>query len=317
MSTADPMIEIRGLSKRFGGVDALRGLDLRVPPGCIYGFLGRNGAGKTTTIKALMGMVRPDAGDARVLGLRADDDREGTAIRRRVGHVGEDRSAWPGLTVEQVLAISRPMFPAWRVDVEHRYLESFDIPVRRRMGSLSKGMRTAIAIVLALSRDPDVLLLDEPTEGLDPSMNERVLQALMATAAARPDVTLFFSSHRLTEVEQIADRIGIIEQGRLVLDESVDDLKSHYRRVVLAFDGVPPAVFQPARGVWHVHAEGRMLSLLVSDHLDDVVALARQHQAVDIEISPVTLKDVFLATAGGKHEAPSATPRRPTLMEIR
>ena len=184
--SSDLAIETRGLTKRYATAQALAGVDLHVPIGSVYGFLGRNGAGKTTTIKTLVGMVRPSGGEGHVLRHPIGDDRAGAEIRRRTAYVGEDRSLWPGMTVNQVLRISRPFFSRWRTDLEQRYLDSFEIPRHQHVDRFSKGTRTAFAIALALSRGADLLLLDEPTEGLDPLINERVLQALMHTAGDMP-----------------------------------------------------------------------------------------------------------------------------------
>jgi ABC-2 type transport system ATP-binding protein len=300
MMDLPPAIETRGLSKRYKSAHALRGLDLRVPAGSIYGLVGRNGAGKTTTIKILMGLVHPTSGEGREVGYRIDDVADGRRIRRGTAYVGEDRAMWPDMTVSEVLAVSRPFFPRWRTDLEREYLEAFEIPQQKRIGRFSKGARSAFAMVLALARGADLLLLDEPTEGLDPILVERVLQALVRAVADNPVLTVFFSSHRLFEVERIADRVGILHDGRLLFDDSLDELKTAYKRVVATFDDAPPDALRTLDGVRHARAEGRMISLLASRHVDDIVAESRARGARQVDAFPVSLNDIFLDAVGDR-----------------
>lgn len=161
---ANPLIETQGLLKSFKGINALNGLDLSVPAGSIFGFLGRNGAGKTTTIKLLMGFLKPDAGYARVFGLAATDASAGVEIRRRVGFVSEDKDLYPFMKVEQIIRFTRSFFPKWRDDLGQRYLKLFDLPPNRKISDLSKGMRSKLMLLLAISHSAELLILDEPTD---------------------------------------------------------------------------------------------------------------------------------------------------------
>jgi ABC-2 type transport system ATP-binding protein len=184
-----------------------------------------------------------------------------------------------------------------RTDAIDRARDAFEIPRSLPLDRLSKGACTAFAIVLALARGADLMLLDEPTEGLDPVIDERVLRALVRASADNPLLTIFFSSHRVGEVEQIADRVGILAEGRLAFEETLDELKAGYRRIVATFDGPPPERLRHAPGVRRSHAEGRMVSLLASGGADAIVAQARALGARDIVASPVSLKDIFLDSA--------------------
>ncbi|HVQ29394.1 MAG TPA: ABC transporter ATP-binding protein [Vicinamibacteria bacterium] len=286
-------IETRELVKRFGRVEAVRGLTLEVPRGSLCGLLGRNGAGKTTTLKMLMGMTRPSAGEARVLGLRVADPVEAVAIRQRAGFVGEDKLFPRSSTVDELLRFTRALYPRWRSDLEQRYLRAFGLAPAASAGGLSKGARARLALLLAIARGAEILLLDEPTDGLDPAMTEETLQALVSLAA-EGDTTILFSSHQLAQVEQIADRVCLIDEGRVVVNDSLDDLKSAYRRVFLVFEGEAPREdFPGARG------DGRTLSLLVRGGTDAVVARARALEVRSVDIRPVTLKEIFLETSKG------------------
>jgi ABC-2 type transport system ATP-binding protein len=290
---SEPVIETVGLKKSYKAVEAVCGLDISVPRGSVYGFLGRNGAGKTTTIKMLLGMVAPDAGEGRVLGYPIDVRSESLEIRRRTGFVSEDKGLYDYMTVNQMIEFTRPLFPSWRRDRESYLLRSFDLPLTRKVKQLSKGMRTKLALLLALARGAELLILDEPTEGLDPAAIEDVLQVLIRLVAEE-EVTIFFSSHQIAEVEQIADHISIINKGRTVVAGALDDVKESYRRINLIFDGAAPATNFEIAGIERIEKDGRRLSLLVSRNLDEIISQARSLSVQSVEVVPVTLKEIFL-----------------------
>jgi len=268
------VIETSGLRKTYGAHEAVRGLNLAVPRGSIFGFLGRNGAGKTTTIKILLGMVRASGGDARVFGLPAGAAGASVDIRSRTGFVGEDKELYDYMTVEEIVRFTAVFYPRWRADLEQRYRKAFELPADRRVKALSKGMRTKLALLLALCRGAELLILDEPTSGLDPAMTEEVLQALVSHVAAE-EMTVFFSSHQIAEVDQIADHIAIIDR---------------------VFDGDAPDARFSAPGVVRIRRKGRVLTVLASSGADRLVEEARAFNPVSVEIALVTLKEIFLET---------------------
>ena len=287
-------IETVDLWKRYDDMDALRGLDLRVPAGSICGFLGRNGAGKTTTIKVLLGMARATKGDARVFGVAPSNDAAGAAIRRRVGFVSDEKDLYDYMTVGEMIAFTRPFFPKWRRDLEQKYLAKFELSPHRDIKALSRGTRTKLAMLLALCRGAELLILDEPTAGLDPAMAEDVLQALVGHVASE-EMTVFFSSHQIAEVDQIADHVAIIDRGRTVISGSLDHLRDRYERVQLVFAGEAPHVDPKAPGVLRLQRQGRVLTVLTRDR-EALMAESRAWSPVSIDASPVSLKELFLET---------------------
>ena len=293
-------IDLRKTYEGTGGTEALRGLTLRVPRGSIFGFLGKNGAGKTTTIKVVLGMAHATSGEARVFGLPARDRESSVAIRRRTGFVSEEKDLYDLMTVEQIIRFTASFYPGWRSDLEHRYLRSFELPPDRKVKDLSRGMRTKLALLVALSRGAELLILDEPTSGLDPAMTEEVLQTLVAHVASQ-EMTVFLSSHHLAHVDQIADRVAIIDHGRIVVSGALEDLREAYRRIQLVFDGDAPESSFRSPGVLRVERRGRVLTVLCNSGTDRIAAEARAIGAASIEIMPVSLKEIFLETVNGEN----------------
>jgi ABC-2 type transport system ATP-binding protein len=296
---AEPfVIEAVELRKTYDGIEALRGVNLQVPKGSIYGFLGRNGAGKTTTMKILLGMARPTGGHARVFGRAADDRIASVDIRRRAAFVSDTRDLYDYMTVGAIIRFTAPFFPRWTVDLEQRYVRRFELPLDRPVKALSGGMRTKLALLLALCRGAELLILDEPTAGLDPVVTEEVLQILVGHVASQ-ETTVFLSSHQIAEVDQIADHLSIIEAGRIVVAGALDDLRQNFRRVQLVFDGAAPAITFNAPGVTRMQRQGRVLTVMTSAGADRIIEEARALHPVAVDVVPVTLKEIFLDTVTG------------------
>src|SRR4051812_15131415 len=240
-------------------------------------------------------MVKPTGGRARVFGLAADDEASSVEIRRRTGFVSEEKDLYAAMTVADIVRFTRAFYPGWRRDLEQRYLRTFELQADRRVKALSRGARTKLALLLALCRGAELLILDEPTSGLDPAVTEDVLQALVSHVASEP-LTIFFSSHQIAEVDQIADRIAIVERGRIVVGGVLDDLRERYRRVQLVFPGEAPEAAFRAPGVVRARRDRRVLSVLCDSGADRIVAEARALNPVSVDVLPVTLKEIFLET---------------------
>ena len=301
--THNHIIRTEGLTKHFGKFEAVRGLNLSVEGGQITGFLGRNGAGKTTTVKMLLGTTHPTSGAGTVLGKDITDSKQNREMRRRVAYVGEDKQLYAYMTVHQLIRFTRSFYCDWSTETEEGLLKQYELPLNRKVKALSKGMRTKLALLLAFSRRPELLILDEPSEGLDPVSIEEMLQTLVA--AASQGTTVFFSSHQIDEVERIADRVCMIDHGELILDTSLDQVRQNYRRITLGFALQPPAHSQFLRmpGVEGLEMNGRQITLLASRDVDAIAAQARRVGAVSVEVDPVTLRELFLERVRAKSNA--------------
>ncbi len=290
------VIETDALTKAYGSLRAVDGISLRVAPGRITGFLGRNGAGKSSTVKMLLGMIAPSSGTGRVLGHTIDDPRESVTMRRSVAYVGEDKGLYAYMTVEEMIRFTRAFYPDWCRDTEAKLLRDYELPVTRNVKALSKGMRTKLALLLAFSRRPQLLILDEPTEGLDPVSIEELLQSLIRVSA--DGTSVFFSSHQLNDVERVAEDVVMIDRGRLALQTSMDEVRSDFRIVTLGFTVPPADTMLQLPGVDRVRASGRQVTLLVSRNADEIIRSAQSLGAISVESSTVSLREIFLDRVG-------------------
>ncbi len=249
------VIETFGLRKSYGSFEAVKTVNLSIVPNRITSFLGLNGAGKSTTIKMLLGMLQPSGGEAIVLGQNVSDTAAIINIRQKIAYVSENKRLYDYMTVAQMMKFTSGFYRDWQPTRADALIKKFQLPLHRKVKSLSKGMRTKLALLLAFARQPELIILDEPSEGLDPVGIEQLLEGIVAQCSE--GATIFFSSHQIDEVERIADHVCVLDKGRLILDISVDDLRQSYRRVDLVFPSPPePTDFQMT-GVEDIRTRGK------------------------------------------------------------
>ena len=295
-------IETADLSRRFRHVEAVDGLNLRVPAGSIFGLVGPNGAGKTTTIKLLMNLVRPTRGSATVLG--ADSRRLGPRDLQRIGYVSENQRLPDWMTPAELLAYCRPFYPTWDDTLCRKLQGDLNVPLNARLRTLSRGTRMKAALLASLAYRPELMLLDEPFSGLDPLVRDELIRALLELAAENDPargspMTVFVSSHDIEELERLADWIGFIDRGRLMFAEPVSSLLARFRLVeVIAPDGVAPhGAHAPD---WLPHgAAGRTIQFIDTNHAapDADRRIASAWPDAEIRISPLSLREIFVALA--------------------
>jgi ABC-2 type transport system ATP-binding protein len=283
-----------GLTKYYGDVHALVDLDLEIRPGEIFGFLGPNGAGKTTMIRTILDEIRPTAGNASILGM--DSHEQSVEIRRFIGYVPGDLAMYPNLTGRDTITY----FANLRGGVEWPYVEELadrlDADMTKKVGDLSSGNRQKIGLIQAFMNKPEVLIMDEPSSGLDPLV-QREFQSMLREVTANGS-TVFLSSHTLSEVQRVADRVGIIRHGKLIALESVASLRSKgLRTVELFFDeAVDGEVFDPVPGVSDVAVQNHHVTLSFSGQMETLLNVVTDtYTLVDISTQEADLEEIFLA----------------------
>jgi ABC-2 type transport system ATP-binding protein len=232
-SAAPPVVELHRVSRHFGQKAALDDLSLTVPRGGVFGLIGGNGAGKTTLIKHILGLLKAQSGTVRVLGLDPIDNP--VATLGRIGYLSEERDLPDWMRVRELMGYTQAFYPAWDPKYAEELREAFDLDPHARIKTLSRGQRARAGLLVALAHRPDLLVLDEPSSGLDPVVRRDILGAIIRTIAEEGR-TVLFSSHLLDEVERVADRVAMIHQGRIVLTASMDEIHDTHRRVTLRFE---------------------------------------------------------------------------------
>jgi ABC-2 type transport system ATP-binding protein len=295
----DAVIDISGLTKSFGRKHVLDGVELSVPKGTVYGFLGLNGAGKTTTIRVLLGLLRPDGGTCRVAGT--DPVRDPVETRRRVGYMAENQAMYGWMRVREIIAWCGRFYPTWDTQLAEELREQMSLAGDQKVGALSKGQTSKLALLLALAHRPELVILDDPVLGLDPLARRDFLREVIGQLQAR-EVTVFFSSHLLYEIEPICDRVAILHGGRIIASESVDALRERVKRVELRLragariEGVPTLL--------DARPEGERWSLVVGD-IEEARRPLEEVSSNGIATDDLNLDEIFEAYVAGRKEQPA------------
>ena len=291
---SENVIEVQGVVKYFGGRCVLDGIDLKVPKGCIYGLLGRNGVGKTTLIRMLMGLEPPTRGQLAVLG--ADSAHLPPAVKGRIGYCAEGHHLIQDYRVGRLVDLCKGLSLKWDGAFFSQMTDAFRLPMERKVKELSAGMRAQLNLALSLATDPELLILDDPTLGLDAVARRQFLE-LAIDLIQRQGRTILFSSHILGDVERIADRIGILVAGRLVVDCSLEQLRQRIKKVRMVFaDTVPPDLCLTE--VINRRVEGREVTLTVANWNAQKQAMIEALRPTDYSEIQMGLEDLFLECTG-------------------
>jgi ABC-2 type transport system ATP-binding protein len=288
-------ISAHRVSKTFGHTAALRSVSFNIPRGAVYALVGENGAGKTTLIKLMMNILRPTAGQITVLGTDSHD-LAGKSFCQ-IGYVSENQQMADWTTVGGMLEYFRGFYPQWDHELERRLIRQFDLPLKRKLKHLSRGMRMKAAFVSSLAYRPSAIILDEPLSGLDPFVRDELVQALRDEAR---ESTIFLSSHDLAEIEAFATHVGFLEQGRMIFSEEMSVLMERFREVTMTLAEPLPQNWTPPADWLNAEISPQELRFIHKNHQGEIGAeQVRSHlpAAAEIRIEPMRLRLIFLAMA--------------------
>jgi ABC-2 type transport system ATP-binding protein len=284
------IVEISNLSKSYGDELVLNSLSLTIEEGCSYGLLGRNGAGKTTLLKSMIGLSRVDSGKLRILG--ADPLDISPIIKEKIAYVSQEQIQPQWMKVKDLVRFHERIYERWDSQTVSRLLEKFNIDTSKQIGTLSGGVKQIVALILALGQDPRLLVLDEPAAGLDPVSKQELLDTLLELLVD-DDRTLIFSSHMLSDIEKIANRVGILKQGKIFLDQELDDLKASVRQIQLDFTGAPPQHIE-IPNILSTRKIGHSVVLTVRDVGPETIEQLKATTQAEIKLLNLNFEEIFI-----------------------
>jgi len=291
------MIEVKNVVKTFDGFRALDGLDINVPRGAVYGLVGPNGAGKSTIIRHLAGVYRQDSGEILIDGQPV---YENPSIKGRIAYIPDDIFYFLQAGIRDMMKFYRGIYPNFDTDRYEKLREAFSLDEKRPIRRLSKGMQKQAAFWLAMSMRPDILILDEPVDGLDPVMRRQIWSIIMGDVEEN-GTTVLVSSHNLRELEDVCDHVGIIHKGKTMLERSLSDLQENIVKVQLVYndDGQLPQ----SLNILHESQSGKLKTLIIRGQSSDITNIIEASQPVFYDVIPLTLEEIFIYELGGAEYA--------------
>jgi ABC-2 type transport system ATP-binding protein len=288
------VIEVKNVSKAFEDLEALSNINIAVRKGSIYGLLGSNGAGKTTLLKTLAGIYRQDSGTIHINGEGVYENIE---IKSKVQFIADALYFFSQYTIKDMANYYRSIYSTWNQERYEKLTEVFNLDVNKKIQRLSKGMQRQVAFWLSLSVMPEVLILDEPLDGLDPVMRQKVKNLIIQDVAER-EMTVMISSHNLRELEDLCDYIGILHKGAVILEKDLDDLKSDIHKIQVAFKENVKEQILPSDQVLYEEERGSVRLLIVRGSKESVVKQLSKYEPVILDILPLTLEEIFVYEMG-------------------
>ncbi len=290
------MIKVESVTKTFGNFTALDSMSLNVEKGSVYGLIGPNGAGKTTFIKTLMGIYKQDSGSIEVDGKKVYENSD---IKKRMVYVSDDLFFYTTYSIMDVAKYYAQQYPQFSWEVFNKLSEIFKIDVKRKAKRLSKGMQKQVAFWIGISARPDIMILDEPLDGLDPVMRRHTWNILLGEVSER-GMTVLVSSHNLRELEDVCDHIGIMFDGKVVIEKSLDDVKGNIHKVQAAFsEGAIPEELREKLDILHSSKFGSVENLIVRGENNEISKLISEYKPLIFDILPLTLEEIFIYELGG------------------
>lgn len=289
----DYALEIKNLKKAYGRSKVLKGLNLKIPKGAIYAYLGENGSGKTTTINLILNLLNPDSGSINVLGL--DSQKNEIEVRRKIGYVAEFPAMYEWMKAKEIMEFAKSFYSRWDEPRVKALIKDLEVPVDRKIAEFSKGMKAKVALVLALAHKPEILIFDDPTSGLDANARRQFVQAVLSLVEEEK-VTVFFSSHLITELERMADYVGFLQNGKLRFEMPLEELKNTVKKIKISFNGDIQALLPEALKPKIIKSDKSLTGtdIILENYTPEDLKILKNDDVKNIEVIDLELEDIFV-----------------------